>query len=141
MSKVTPELVYSSFAEALHASGPDEDRAANLDLYAWLVGHWEFEVTTFPEDGTTHQGRGEIHAGWVLQGRAICVRFRRTMLALPDGDRVRRAILKGCPLLPVYTSVGTPLESPSLARSQDGAWGSYTWPVWSSKTISPVKHQ
>jgi hypothetical protein len=29
------------------------------------------EVTTFLEDGPTHTGRGEIHAGWVLQGRAI----------------------------------------------------------------------
>jgi predicted metal-dependent phosphoesterase TrpH len=29
------------------------------------------DVTTTPEDGTTHQGRGEIHAGWVLQGLAI----------------------------------------------------------------------
>ena len=71
MRHATSELVHSSFAEVLHASGPDKEGAADLDLYAWLVGHWEFEVTTFPEDGTTHQGRGEIHAGWVLQGRAI----------------------------------------------------------------------
>jgi hypothetical protein len=55
----------------LHATGPDPARATELALYAWLVGRWELDVTTFPEDGTTHQGHGEIHAGWVLQGRAI----------------------------------------------------------------------
>ena len=67
----TSELVHSSFAEALHANGPDESRPAELELYSWLVGRWEFDITTFPDDGTTHRGRGEIHAGWVLQGRAI----------------------------------------------------------------------
>jgi hypothetical protein len=67
----TSERVRSSFAEVLHADGPDEARAAELELYAWLVGHWDIEVATFPEDGTTHRGQGEIHAGWVLQGRAI----------------------------------------------------------------------
>jgi hypothetical protein len=67
----TTELVHSSFAEVLHADGPDTARATQLALYAWLVGRWEMDVTTTPEDGTTHRGRGEIHAGWVLQGRAI----------------------------------------------------------------------
>src|SRR5687767_15273675 len=68
---VTPELVHSSFAQVLHASGPDMARATELMLYSWIVGRWEMDVTTILEDGTTHQGRGEIHAGWVLQGRAI----------------------------------------------------------------------
>jgi hypothetical protein len=67
----TPELVHSSLAEVLHADGPDTERAAKLELYAWLVGRWEIDVTTFPDDGSTHRGNGEIHAGWVLQGRAI----------------------------------------------------------------------
>jgi hypothetical protein len=61
----------ASFEQVLHASGPDRDREAKLALYAWLVGSWDIEVITFMEDGTTHEGLGEIHAGWVLQGRAI----------------------------------------------------------------------
>ena len=65
------ELIHSSFAEMLHANGPDESLAAELELYSWLVGRWEFDITTFLEDGATHRGSGEIHAGWVLQGRAI----------------------------------------------------------------------
>jgi hypothetical protein len=64
------ELV-DSFAQVLHAAGPDPARANALALYAWMVGRWDMEVTTILEDGTTHGGRGEIHAGWVLQGRAI----------------------------------------------------------------------
>jgi hypothetical protein len=65
------ELVGSTFARVLHADGPDAAAAPALALYGWLVGDWEMDVTTTPEDGTTHHGHGEIHAGWVLQGRAI----------------------------------------------------------------------
>lgn len=67
----TPELVQASFARVLHADGPDPALGAKLKLYAWLVGRWDFDITTTLEDGATYQGRGEIHAGWVLQGRAI----------------------------------------------------------------------
>ena len=63
--------LHSSFAEVLHADGPDVERGSSLALYAWLVGRWELAVTTMPEDGMAHHGEGEIHAGWVLQGRAI----------------------------------------------------------------------
>jgi hypothetical protein len=66
-----PELIPSSFAQVLHANGPDRAHSTELELYAWIVGQWEMDVTTILEDGTTHRGRGEIHAGWVLQGRAI----------------------------------------------------------------------
>ncbi len=70
-NSVTPELVGSTFAEVLHASGPDAARAPKLELYAWLVGQWELDVTTILDDQTMHRGSGEIYAGWVLQGRAI----------------------------------------------------------------------
>jgi hypothetical protein len=67
----TPELVQSSFAQVLLANGPDTARAPELALYTWIVGRWDMDVTTILEDGTSHRGLGEIHAGWVLQGRAI----------------------------------------------------------------------
>ena len=60
-----------SFSQVLHAGGPDPERASKLALYSWIVGGWEMDVTTIAEDGTRHRGHGEIHAGWVLQGRAI----------------------------------------------------------------------
>jgi hypothetical protein len=61
----------TSFAHVLHAPGPDPERKSKLALYAFLVGHWELAVTTIAENGTTHAGNGEIHAAWVLRGRAI----------------------------------------------------------------------
>jgi hypothetical protein len=61
----------NSLAEVLLAGEPDRERAPKLALYGWLVGHWETTVSTHLEDGSQHEGRGEIHADWILQGRAI----------------------------------------------------------------------
>jgi hypothetical protein len=59
-----------SFIEVLHAQHPAPERAAQLDLYAFLIGSWSTRVVTH-DDGRIHEGAGEIHAGWVLEGRAI----------------------------------------------------------------------
>ena len=61
----------SSFAHVLMSDGPDPQLAKPLQLYAWLVGRWHFDISTIQDDDTTHHGEGEIHAAWVLQGRAI----------------------------------------------------------------------
>ena len=58
-------------ASALHAGGPAADRAKELELYAFLIGRWGFELASYGEKAAEHRGRGEIHAGWVLEGRAI----------------------------------------------------------------------
>jgi hypothetical protein len=60
-----------SFAEALHSPAPAADRADKLGLYGFLIGDWEFDATYHPGDGTTRRTTGEIHAGWVLGGRAL----------------------------------------------------------------------
>jgi hypothetical protein len=56
---------------ALLAAGPASDRAPKLALYGWLVGEWSIDVRAFGASGRTHRSRGEIHAGWVLEGRAV----------------------------------------------------------------------
>ena len=61
----------SSFPDALHTNGPAPDRAEKLGLYSWLIGDWAMDATVHLDDGTLHKGRGEIHFGWVLAGRAI----------------------------------------------------------------------
>lgn len=63
--------VVSGFASVLHADGPALERADKLQLYGWLVGDWDADVTTHSADGASHEGHGEIHCGWVLQGRAL----------------------------------------------------------------------
>jgi len=61
----------SSFIAALHADRPAADRAHKMSLYAWLIGRWEMDAAVYGDDGMKHTGRGEIHAGWALEGRAI----------------------------------------------------------------------
>jgi hypothetical protein len=59
-----------SLMDALHARGAAPDRADKLGLYGWLVGRWDMDGVVHFENGK-HEARGEIHAGWVLEGRAI----------------------------------------------------------------------
>lgn len=60
-----------SFIAALHSDRPAADRAQKMGLYGWLIGRWEMDGVIHDDDGRTHTGRGEIHFGWVLEGRAI----------------------------------------------------------------------
>ena len=81
-----------SFIDVLHAQGAAADRAEKLALYGWLVGSWDMDVTTYDAEGRSYTGQGEIHAGWVLEGRAI-----QDVWMIP-----RRADRReGAPVLPV----------------------------------------
>jgi hypothetical protein len=68
-----------SFAEALLSAGPAPDRAENMRLYGWLIGDWTMHGAVHFDDGGEHKATGEIHFGWVLQGRAI-----QDVWAFPD---------------------------------------------------------
>jgi hypothetical protein len=58
----------SSFVETLHSNRPASDR---MGLYAFLIGSWTFDAIYHPPGGPDRTTRGEIHAGWVLEGRAL----------------------------------------------------------------------
>jgi hypothetical protein len=79
-----------------------------MGLYAWLVGSWEMDAVVHADDGATHRGRGEIHAGWVLEGRAIQDVwilpgvFHGTTLRVYDPDRDAWHILWSDPLRQYY---------------------------------------
>ena len=60
-----------SFVAALHSDRPAADRAQKMGLYGWLIGRWEMDAVIHDDDGRKHTGRGQIHFGWVLEGRAI----------------------------------------------------------------------
>ena len=64
-------MMMSSFGEALHAVGPAPDRTEAMKLYGWLIGDWEMDAVMHLDDGTRQEAQGEIHFGWVLEGRAI----------------------------------------------------------------------
>lgn len=55
----------------LLAGGPATEHRDALMLYGQFVGDWDADIVTYSQDGARHQGQGEIHFGWVLQGRAI----------------------------------------------------------------------
>jgi len=61
----------NSFIDALYTTGPARDRADKMKLYGWLIGRWTMDAIVHRDDGTQHQDVGEIHFGWVLEGRAI----------------------------------------------------------------------
>jgi hypothetical protein len=55
----------------LHAANPASDRAEKLQLYGRFIGDWEAKIVAHGPAGVRHEGSGEIHFGWVLEGRAI----------------------------------------------------------------------
>lgn len=55
---------------ALIARGPIAANAGALGLFGQFVGSWDSAVTYSNADGSLGTGTGEIHAGWVLEGRA-----------------------------------------------------------------------
>lgn len=61
----------SPLTQALHCAGPAADRVDKMGLYGRLIGRWTFDATVHRDDGTEHSGVGEIHFGWVLEGRAV----------------------------------------------------------------------
>lgn len=65
------DLAHFDFPAVLHADGPDPERADALALYGRFVGSWDAEITAHGNDGISHHSDGEIHFGWVLQGRAV----------------------------------------------------------------------
>jgi hypothetical protein len=86
------DLSSSGFASVLHADGPAADRAGKLSLYGRFIGDWEADIVAHAPGGARHEGEGEIHFGWVLEGRAI-----QDVWMIPR-RKDRRA---GAPALPV----------------------------------------
>jgi hypothetical protein len=61
----------SSLIDVLHSAGPALDRVEKMGLYGRFIGTWDTDVVAYEPGGAKHTGQGEIHFGWVLEGRAI----------------------------------------------------------------------
>jgi hypothetical protein len=59
------------FASALVAAGRSPEIPQQADAYGWLIGSWELDVFDYDADGNLHRSKGEVHFGWVLEGRAV----------------------------------------------------------------------
>jgi hypothetical protein len=64
-------MTAAAIIDALAADGPAADRAGKMDLYGWLIGSWDLDVTRFLDDGSRRRRQGEWHFGWIPEGRAI----------------------------------------------------------------------
>jgi hypothetical protein len=61
----------NSFVTALCSGGGAADRCEKMTLYGRFSGAWSMAATVHREDGSRHEGAGQIHFDWVLEGRAI----------------------------------------------------------------------
>lgn len=61
----------ADFLTLLSAPGRSPEIPESADVYGWLVGDWDLDVFDHREDGTVRRGTGEVHFGWVLEGRAV----------------------------------------------------------------------
>jgi hypothetical protein len=123
-----------SFIDALTSSAPAPDRADGLKLYAFLIGDWVMDATVFGDDGARHDGHGRIHAGWVLEGRALQdvwilpEVFYGTTLRVYDPGIVGWHILWSDPLRQYYTrQVGRPRGADIVQDGHNDAGDDVRW--------------
>jgi hypothetical protein len=65
-------ITHDSLLEVLSASGRSPEIPETLDAYGWLIGSWELDVYHYKAvDVTELRIKGEVHFGWVLEGRAV----------------------------------------------------------------------
>jgi hypothetical protein len=58
-----------SFHKLLAAAGRSSEIPEEADLYSWLIGSWDLDVHHYA--GVRVSLKGEVHFGWVLEGRAV----------------------------------------------------------------------
>jgi hypothetical protein len=63
---------HADFLTVLGAPGRSPEIPEAMDVYGWLVGSWDLEVVRYRGVDVAGRGlEGEVHFGWVLEGRAI----------------------------------------------------------------------
>jgi hypothetical protein len=69
MTSTAGQLV--DFQSVLAASGRSAEIPESADVYGWLCGSWDLDVVHYLIDVRDRALKGEVHAGWVLEGRAV----------------------------------------------------------------------
>lgn len=88
----------NAFLDALVSSRRSPELRDVDDVFGFLIGSWDINAVLHDAEGGVHRTRGEVHASWVLEGRAIqdlfifpCRADRMTGVAGP-GDRYATTI-------------------------------------------------
>jgi hypothetical protein len=58
-----------TFHDLLSSAGRSPEIPHESDLYGWLIGSWDLDVHYYA--GAKVDLKGEVHFGWVLEGRAV----------------------------------------------------------------------
>ena len=70
VTSTTGQLV--GFHTVLAAPGRSPEIPDSSDVYGWLCGSWDLDVLHYGAIEVRGRGiTGEVHAGWVLEGRAV----------------------------------------------------------------------
>ena len=68
---VLESLAKSEFTDVLKSSGRSPEIPESEDVYGWLVGDWELDIRYYWGDVSKRGVKGEVHADWALEGRAV----------------------------------------------------------------------
>lgn len=61
-----------NFHAVLNAQGRSPEIPESADVYGWLCGSWDLDVLHYWGNDVSSRGiKGEVHAGRVLEGRAV----------------------------------------------------------------------
>lgn len=63
--------VQSEFLKALSSTQRAPELAEVDDVFGWMIGSWEMDAILHHRSGQKQLSKGELHASWVLEGRAI----------------------------------------------------------------------
>lgn len=142
-----------ALAAALHCEDPAPERAGHLALYAFLIGRWTFEATVNRVGGEVFRGTGSIHAGWVLDGRALQDvwilpgSFHGTTLRVYDAGLDAWHIAWTDPLQPYYSrQVGRACGADIVQLGRDDSGRTTRWRFtertpdafhWTGEYVSP----
>lgn len=69
--KTIKNVTAGGFSGALVASARSPEIPESDDVYGWLVGDWKLEVCHYLDLDVSSRPVGRVHAGWVLEGRAV----------------------------------------------------------------------
>ena len=61
----------NAFLESLSSAARSPAIPPTDDLYGFLIGSWELDLTAYDDGGNVTRSTGEAHCGWVLQGLAV----------------------------------------------------------------------